>query len=210
MNSIKKTGGARIGRANATWPFATLTVTKHYIRLNASILGNYIFKSSDIVSIEAFRGSGIKINHTVSDYKEKIIFWTMGNPKEMIRKIEESGFLSNTDPIPEEVQKEIDGFQSKGGFPLKRNSTIAIVVLWNVFIVYDIINFTSESEESPMGIGTKLALGFLLLISILLLSSGHARKLILKEGRRLDDIKIFLYFIIFICTFMALMISFVG
>ena len=39
------------GMANATWPFATLTVNKNELQLKASIIGNLVFKPSDIIAI---------------------------------------------------------------------------------------------------------------------------------------------------------------
>jgi len=46
------TGGARIGRANATYPFANLFVDKDVLKINSSIVGNLVFKPQDIISIE--------------------------------------------------------------------------------------------------------------------------------------------------------------
>ena len=51
MVEVKKTGGARIGIANATWPFATLKANKDKLELNVIIIGELIFKPSDIISI---------------------------------------------------------------------------------------------------------------------------------------------------------------
>ena len=71
MNELQLTGGARIGMANATFPFATLKVNKDKLELNASIVGNLTFQASDIISIEPYTmipilGQGIKINHKTS------------------------------------------------------------------------------------------------------------------------------------------------
>ena len=95
MDEVKETGGARIGMANATWPFATLAVTKDKLVLSASLLGNLIFRPGDIISLEPYSGflsSGIKINHRVPGYKEKVIFWTFTNPNSLIKRIERTGF----------------------------------------------------------------------------------------------------------------------
>ena len=40
MKQYELTGGARIGRGNATYPFAKLKVTANKLELNASIIGN--------------------------------------------------------------------------------------------------------------------------------------------------------------------------
>ncbi len=99
ITQISFTGGARIGMANATWPFASLKVTKDRLDLNATIIGNLVFRPEDIISIEPYSemmSSGLKINHRVPTYKDKVIFWTFKNPNEIIRQIQQIGFLDNT------------------------------------------------------------------------------------------------------------------
>jgi len=63
---IKKTGGARVGMFNATWPFATLKVNSSKLELSTGFMGKFVFRSEDISSIEPyglipFLGRGIKI-----------------------------------------------------------------------------------------------------------------------------------------------------
>jgi len=54
MTQLNFTGRARIGMANATWPFASLKVTKVRLDLNATIVGNLVFRPEDIISIEPY------------------------------------------------------------------------------------------------------------------------------------------------------------
>lgn len=208
MTEIKETGGARIGMANATWPFATLKVTQTSMQLNASIIGSLVFKPSDIVSIELYSGfmsSGIKINHNVPRYKKHVVFWTMGGAAELIRRIENIGFLSNQTPIEKEVEQKMVSKQSQGGFPIKTSAAIAIVVIWNIFLLTDFIRFFGNNKDgSPLGLGAQLGLGFVLLTCLLLLTFKPARQLILKEGRTIDEIRRFIYFIIFVSSFMLI------
>jgi hypothetical protein len=208
MTEVKETGGARIGMANATWPFATLTVNREKLQLNATILGNLIFRPGDIISIvpySRFISRGIKINHKVPKYNHNIIFWTFGNPHEIIKKIEQTGFLNNTTPITGDFGESMTKAQSQGSFPLKITAAIAIVVIWNVLLLIDFQDFFGENKAGPyLGDGAQLASGFLLLICILLLTVEPVRRLILKEGRTISDIKKFIYFLMFISGFMLL------
>jgi hypothetical protein len=208
MIEVKEIGGARIGMANATWPFATLTVNREKLQLNASMLGNLVFKPTDIISIVPCSGvisSGLKINHKVPKYKDDVVFWTFGNPNEIIKQIEQTGFFANTSPISADLDKSITKAQSQGGFPLKITAAIAIGVIWNVLFLIDFQNFFSENKVgSPLGLGAQLALGFILSICILLLTFEPARRLILKEGRTVSDINKIVYFVMFICGCMLL------
>lgn len=209
MNQVKETGGARIGMANATWPFASLKVTKDKLQLNATIIGNLTFKPEDIISLEPysrFMSSGLKIIHKVPNYKKHIVFWTFGSPSDLINRIEQTGFLTNTDPIDPELEKQIASAQSNGGFPVKRSAAIAIVIIWNILFFMDFQGFFGGAEDgSPIGFGAQFALGFVLLTCVLLLTFEPVRRLILKEGRTIDDIKKFIFFLMFICAFMLTM-----
>ncbi|HPF31368.1 MAG TPA: hypothetical protein PLO25_03660 [Candidatus Saccharibacteria bacterium] len=213
MNEIKKTGGARIGMMNASWPFATLKASKNKLELNVTIFGNLVFTSQDITSVEPygsipFLRKGIKINHKVKSYKSNVIFWTVDDPKELIKEIKEIGFLDNPLPVPKDLQLEIDQKQKRGGFPIKTQAAILIVIIWNLLFVIDLIKLPREGlRSSALGVGTQLAIGFVLITSILLLTSKFVRKLILKEGHKIDDIRKFIYFLIFICGFLFINIS---
>jgi hypothetical protein len=204
MDEIKETGGARIGMANATWPFATLIVNRNELQLKASILGTLIFKPSDIISIEPYiqipvLGQGIKINHNVAACNQKVIFWTMGSPQALIARIEQTGFLTNTRPLPAELDSTITASQTSGGFPVKKPAAIAIIAIWNILILnYFIQIFIEKSNKVNINIGPQLALGFMFLVCLLLLISEPFRQLILKPGRSINDIRIFLFFTMFI------------
>src|SRR5688572_7702958 len=112
MNELQVTGGARIGMANATFPFATLNVNKECLELNASVIGNLTFQPSDILSIETytmipFLGQGIKINHTVPTYNERVIFWTFKDPDSVVSQIKQTGFLNNKNASEQTINPAI-------------------------------------------------------------------------------------------------------
>jgi hypothetical protein len=205
MTEVKETGGARIGMANATWPFATLTVNKDTLQLNATILGKLLFRPGDIVSIvpySSFISSGLKINHRVAGYKDQVIFWTFGNSADLIKRIEQTGFLSNTGGLTMDLEERITKAQAQGGFPFKTSAAIAIVVIWNLLFLIDFRQFFGNTTARiPLGHGAQLALGFIIITCLLLLTVEPVRQLLLKEGRTIDDIRKFVYFVMFICTF---------
>jgi hypothetical protein len=210
IQEVKETGGARIGMMNASWPFAKLQVNKNELKLNVSIMGNLHFTPSDVISIEPYQanqllGGGIKINHRVENYNEKVIFQGFGSSKDLISRIRQTGFLDNANTIPADVRDEIIAMQSKGGFPIKIPAIIAIFVIWNLLFLSDFYKFfTGHGKGFPLGIGARSALFFMLLTCVTLLISEPVRKLILKEGRTINDIKVFVYFIMFITGVMLL------
>jgi len=208
MNEFKQTGGARIGMANATFPFATLKVNKEKLELNVSIIGNYIFQPQDIISIEtysitSFIGQGIKITHRIPNYNQKIIFWTLDNPERVLNKIKETGFIENINSEISLKDLQIIEQQKQGGFPLKKSAVIVAFILWNLLLIIDISKFVlNDLNGMPFGKWTITAIGLLLLSAILTLFSSNFRNLILKEKRKLEDIKGFLLFIIIISVFL--------
>jgi hypothetical protein len=212
MIDIKETGGARIGAANATWPFATLKVTKDKLELNASIIGNLVFRPNDILSIvpqDGILSKGLKIIHKVPTYKDNVIFWTFGNPNELLKRIEQTGFLTNNSLLPTSVETEILNSQSKGGVPIRSSAIIIFAIVWSIFFMLDFKSlFTGDNQSSPLGTGALIALSFAFVTGVLILTAEPFRRLILKEGRTLNDIKAFVYFMMFICGLMILSITF--
>lgn len=216
MNELQLTGGARVGMANATFPFATLKVNKDRLELNASIVGNLTFQPSDIISIESYTmipilGQGIKINHNVSAYKEKVIFWTFKDPNSVVRQIKETGFLNKGNTSNHKIDRTITEKQAKGGFPIKKSFAIGAIVVWNLLFLTDFIPFfLGEKEGLPIGNGVLSAVGLLFLTALLSLVSTDFRRLILKEGRELSDIKKIVIFVMIISGFMLLNLGIVS
>lgn len=207
MKTFTLTGGARIGRANATYPFANLYVDENTLKINASLVGNLIFQPQDIISIKPYSsfpliGKGIKILHKVDNYNQHVVFWTMTDPEFVISEIKKTGFLEKTN-LPSEKDLTIVQQQKQGGFPLKPLVKIVFTVVWNALFLYDFIpSFFGNNEKPPFGTGVCTALGLLFTTALLTLISGDFRKLILKEGRTLDDIKKSAIFILLISGIM--------
>lgn len=203
------TGGARIGMANASYPFADLYVDKEILKINTSIVANLMFQPKDIISIEPYTfipliGQGIKINHRIENYNPKVIFWTFKDPNSVIGEIKKTGFLQNLNSEISSNDLEIIKKQNEGGFPLKKSVAIFFIFAWNLLFLSDIFPFfvKGETEGSPFGIGINLAIGLLFISSILAIVSEKFRKVILKEKRNFDDIKKFAYFIALISGIM--------
>ncbi|PJJ83522.1 hypothetical protein [Mucilaginibacter auburnensis] len=210
MYEIEETGGAKIGLAQATWPFVKLQVNKNVLRLNASILGNLYFRPSDIISIEPsslFSGAGIKINHRVNGYSTKVVFLTSGS-RDLITRIASTGFLNNTDPIPVEVEEEIVKYQSSGSFPMRWPAVIVFAIIWNLLFLGDQLGYFGNADNNaPIGTGAQLALAFAFFFALITLLSEPFSRLILKEGRKTKEIRSFLFFMMLITGFMFMMIS---
>ncbi len=204
-------GGARIGMANATYPWADLFVDKDILKINASLIGKLIFRPEDIISIEPysiipFLGQGIKINHRVKNYNSKVIFWTLQKPEIVINEIEKVGFFERINSEISLEDEEIIKMQQQGSFPIKKSIAIIFVVLWNLLFLSDFILFFQgvNKDMFPFGNGIKMAIGLVMITSILTLISSNFRAIILKEGRDINEIKQFIYFLIVICGFMLL------
>ncbi|BEV06289.1 hypothetical protein [Chryseobacterium gambrini] len=208
MKTFSLTGGARIGRANATYPFVNLYVDENTLKINASLVGNLIFQPQDIISIKPyssvpFIGKGIKILHRVENYNQHVVFWTMTDPEFVISEIKKTGFLEKTNFPSTEKDLTIVQQQKQGGFPLKPFVKIIFTIIWYPLFLYDFIPFFwGNKEGKPFGTGVCTALGLLFTTALFTLISGDFRKLILKEGRTLEDIKKSAIFILLISGIM--------
>ncbi|MFK8104531.1 MAG: hypothetical protein AB8G15_18550 [Saprospiraceae bacterium] len=213
MKPYQLTGGARIGLANATYPFATLKVDQDKLELKVSAIGNFIFTRSDIISIEAYQslpilGEGVKINHRVENYHQKIIFWTLKSPSTVIDEIRKTGFLNDDHLVLPELRSQIIQQQKQTGSPFKTSVLRFAFIGWNLLVGFDLFKFISSSFSGlPLENGTRIALVLIFGLSLSTLFSKPLQKLFLKEGRNLSDIKRLLYFLMLISSFMLTVLS---
>lgn len=211
MNQIKITGGARVGLSSAAWPFASLIVTRNRLDLYASVLGSFAFAPGDIISLEAvpgFWGSSIRIHHKVENYKKRIEFQTNKDPNLIINQIIQTGFLDNHSVS---AQKDILDKQKQGGFPLKLTAIIVIMVVWNLLIINDFIHFfNSTNKIIPFGKGFTIGTSFIFLTAFLTNFFPDFRKFILKDGRDIEEIRSFLYFMMLISSMMFITIHLIS
>ncbi|MCP4443152.1 MAG: hypothetical protein GY810_29950 [Aureispira sp.] len=209
MKGFQLIGGARIGTgyfksAKATFPFAKLKVERTKLELSVFIIGNYSFAPQDIISIEPYRvipilGTGIKINHRVKDYKKDIIFWTFSNPEMLIAKIKNIGFLGKIDSTISKEDQLVFAKQDRGLNPIKKPFFVGAVILWNLLFITDILKHFNDPDNTEMlGLGATIALGLLFLGSLLTYFSKSFQKLILKEERDFNDIRVYMNLLILV------------
>ncbi len=201
---FKATGGARIGKANATWPFASLTVDTDKLILTTQVLGYFVFHPSEIVSIQPASG-GIKIIHEVPEYKNDIIFQTSKNSLKVISSIRDTDFLNGV-PRDEKSLNEVKALrEKKKGFPIKKNIKIGFIVFWNLLFILDFANyFLNDLEGIPLGYGAIAALGLTFISLVSTIVSKDFRKLILANGWELNDIIKFIVFLMIISGFILI------
>lgn len=74
---------------SATWPFADLRADEERIVLKVAFSGTYTFPASQVVAVRKyvlipFLGWEIRIQHEVSGYPQKVIFWYLGYPSTVL------------------------------------------------------------------------------------------------------------------------------
>lgn len=97
MNKELKTkGGAIVGFLQAKTPLVSLSVNQNVLYLKSSILGEYKFTDSEIVSLNKVRilfSTGIKIIHNKTNFPNRIIFFCSEiNTDTLLENINRIGF----------------------------------------------------------------------------------------------------------------------
>lgn len=211
MSEFNITGGARIGFANASYPFAELKVSQNKLELNASVLGKLIFLPENIISIEphdGFIGNGIRIVHNVPKYNSKVIFWCKSNPSGLIMQIRETGFLTNTAILDTPEYNLIKAEQEQGGFPLKKGAVITFIVIWNLFLGAGIISSFLRGDVKIAPLFAMPAVFIVFVSLVLMLVSPAFARVVLKEGRKVADIKKVVLFVMAIMLLFLVQIGF--
>lgn len=217
MYEFSATGGARMGRANASWPFAKLSVNRHRLELNVGIMGKAVFLPSDVITLEPVSGyfgkggakSGFRIRHKVEGYNKEILFLVNSRPEELLRQIKATGFLDNKEKPGLQQKREITALQQSGTFPLKKSVGIAIIVLWNLFFIAGIVCGAVLGEPALKTMFLTAAIGGVWLICMLTLFVPSFASLLLKEGRTGKDIQLTLIFLVVILSIIGTAFSLV-
>jgi hypothetical protein len=171
-------GGAQVGWVHASWPFARLTAEAGILTLMC--LGTYTFTPSEVVALEPY-GSipvlarGIRIKHNRRDYPKKIIFWCIGRRDAALTEVAKTGFSPRGQPL--------DG---PTGFPVRWSAILILLVLWNGFFLLDRAAAGSRRAPGPFAL---VALVLLFAASTAAQMSPRFRRLLLRDGHELGEIK---------------------
>jgi len=208
MNEFKNTGGAKIGMLKSTWPFADLTVTRNKLELNVSLLNKLVFLPGDVTALTPHPGgykmsAGIKIHHNIPQYKDEVIFWSSKSPAELLKQIEATGFMANTDALSQRVQAEVRELQTRGGFAMKARPVIMLAVLWLAIVIYGAINMSLTGSLPVFFSAMQVAFGAVLLFLIAILTIPYVASGVLKPGYTIADVNKFVIFFMIIIVFMV-------
>lgn len=198
------TGGARIGFVNYTWPFAKLEASAERLTVRTTLfgMGTYSFSRDQVISIERYGwipiiGEGIRINHDVADYPEKIIFWCQSAT--VLAGISGVGFS------PTHASSEKPAKLTPRGFPLRWTPLILLVISWNLLIAYDMLG---KKPNAPLpGPFWLAALWIVFGISFAAFFAPRIQSLLLKPGRRFGEVKPMFGIIATVTGIMAIVFS---
>jgi hypothetical protein len=90
-------GGARIGLANATWPFACLSASAELLTLEVGFFGTFSFSPTQVTAIEPhfslpLIGRGVRIRHSIAAYPDPLIFWCFVRPEGIVSELNRLGY----------------------------------------------------------------------------------------------------------------------
>jgi hypothetical protein len=206
MNQVNRTGGARVGWVNATWPLANLSANVDRLELDVIFIGKYEFHKGQIVQINMHGfipvlASGVKIEHNVENYPKSIIFWTLGSPKKLIREIENTGLLSG---VPK--KEDVAGYEDKG-LPVKIVPLMLAVLIWNVFFIIDQSMASGQPFGKP-GLFSVFALVLVFITSLAIKNNPSVASFFLRPGRLVSEILPVLNLLILVSGTMSIIFTF--
>lgn len=185
---LRERGTARIGGLGILWPFSLLEVSPDELTISGFAFGKYSFKPTEVVSLQPSLWGGIRINHTCSDYPGTIIFISdfrfaihrFRLSKDLLREIEMVGFIPSGHP-----EDRISG----RGLPFRRWAILSVVGIWALLLLWHVELLISKRERF---LGVFALLLFTSFASFAPLCSESLRKLLLKPGRSLSEVRGFL------------------
>lgn len=195
-----KCGGAQLGWVNASWPLARLFATPEKLTIAIRLLGTYSFTPDEVSSVERYvwiplLASGIRIRHHCPNCPQRVIFWSHGDPEEVVRGIRDSGFVPKTSAID----------PAKRPIPIRWSAIIGAILVWNgLFLLPSAWGQAASPtagwlDISPLFAAFGLAIGTL--------RFGALQRLILKPGRMVGEIRPFLRLLVVISGILSVVFS---
>jgi hypothetical protein len=168
---------------NASWPLATLNVSRESMDLKVAMMGEYSFTPGQVVNLEPCGvlpviGKGVRIHHNVPEYPKKIIFWCVGNPEKLLDRIKGTGFL------PVAPYASMPG---ERGMPVRVETLGAAIAVWCALFLLD-FTISSGAHYKP-GWWAFLAVSSACALSIGALRNEFIQRIFLMPGRSIHEIK---------------------
>jgi len=199
-------GGYTVGWFSSRWSGATLKIDDTSVKLKVFIpglkvfpLGEYVFDKDQLLKIEEkgsvpIFSSCIRFHHNILSYPEKLIFWPIGEKKEVIQALHSKGFRDTGTPLAER------------SFPFRIPALVMVVFLWNILLLHDLEHsFSGTSPDKPFfGVGSILALVMLLVVSVGIKKSEIIRHIFLNSGRDAGEVAYITNMLTFIASFLLL------
>lgn len=208
MEKIKMTGGVKVGFLQASWPMGTLVIGPDRLDLHASLFGSYSFAPKDIVHIEPVSGilsSGIRIHHRVDQYNKRIEFFCFKNPEKVVETIRKSGFMNQTET---QQQAAIEKKQQFCGFPFRISAVLVVLTGWLLLLFSNFRRYTTGADTLVIFLkGAILATAYLFMVGFITSFLPPVRKLVLRQGREIAEVKNFLYFLMFMTGLMFILLN---
>ncbi len=178
-----KTGGARIGWVNASWPLAQLSATPDSLTVTARLLGSYTFAPEQVSAVERyvmipFVAWGVRVRHCVPVYPQQIIFWSLSNPDRVLGGIRDAGFVPTA---------SVSAVPLRRGIAVRWSAIIASIVVWNALFMLPFVRHRQADSAPDWLVLVPLLMVFGL--SIGTLYSPRLQCLILKPGRNVGEIQ---------------------
>ncbi len=198
-NSFRVDGSASVGWIHARG-LAQLTATPETLNLSIILLGEYQFTPGNVVAITRYAifpwwGMGIRIQHTVADYPERILFLSWRGPAKLLAGIHDAGFEGKAPLISMPIRK---------GLPIRWQAIFGIALLATGCAYLGSL----DSQFAPP---LKIAPAFLFVVAVL--RSVFLQRLILRPGRSIGELKPLLNLLCFVFGILALVfliVSFCG
>jgi hypothetical protein len=112
QDTLYQIGGGRIGRYNATFPFASLRCDPYELKIRIGF-ERLTFTPEDVIAIKSYIripliGWGIQVVHNLPQYPAFVVFWCFGFPATLIEEIYATGFSPQAGKIKNDLYQDFD------------------------------------------------------------------------------------------------------
>ncbi len=204
--TLERTGGARIGLTNGSWPFGRLRLRAGQLEISNG-LRRVCFGPEDVVMVRSYRRfpvltPGVQVVHRREDVPLMVIFWGFSGTDELVEAIGRGGFPLRSPETLSAADRNTLERTEQVPFRWERLAVLLLFPVLAFWLGYQLGDPDPASPERLL-MGMALASASVAVLGLVVLFWGPAQRFVLRPNFTVKDVAGWLWWVVALAAFQA-------
>ncbi|MBC6996770.1 hypothetical protein QWY85_04415 [Neolewinella lacunae] len=204
--TLERTGGARIGFTNGSWPFGRLRLRTGQLEISNG-LRRVRFGPEDVVMVRSYRQfpvltPGVQVVHRREDVPLMVIFWGFSGVEELVEAIGRGGFPLSSEKTLSAADRLIVERTEQVPFRWERLLATLLLPVLAFGLGYQLGDPDPTSPQRLL-LGMALASAGVAVLGLVVLFSGLVQRFVLRPNFTVKDVAGWLWWVVALAALQA-------